>query len=290
MIYFISNNTISIKSYYRFIELVSKLCGGGLIHERYKSITLDAIKTESIEDDKAKTLSNSFSYILNNVNQSLSKVIIKDSFYLLTSIILDDSLIDRILNNYYRNINDDVRYRAIYIHKEILNLNIDRKIEYAFIISNYVMLNANRNILIPYSSIYEQYKLNIKINDMNKWLFLFDQMEEKSESSESISLLTIDDIVNQLKPHLNRLKGIYGITFLAIYGSVVKGLVNQNSDIDFLIDFKMDLLDYQKSINKEKVKSIIIETLNAKVDLIEFKHALDNLDINEMENIVVLIK
>lgn len=65
--------SISVKSFYRFVEFVSKLCGSKLRHERYKQIALDIIEAQSEEEVNAKRLSNALLYVLNNSKQSLGK-------------------------------------------------------------------------------------------------------------------------------------------------------------------------------------------------------------------------
>ena len=68
---------ISPKSFYRFIEFISKLCGGGLTHEKYKQIALDVTSAESKEEKEVKSLADFYHYILLNIKQPFSIEIIK---------------------------------------------------------------------------------------------------------------------------------------------------------------------------------------------------------------------
>lgn len=50
------------------------------------------------------------------------------------------------------------------------------------------------------------------------------------------------------------------------------------------------LLDCEKGEKNRELKEYLASLLNAEVDLINFDHALKNLDISEMENVLIFIK
>lgn len=72
-----------IKLYYRFVEFTSRLVEIGLPHERFKRIILDDFKAESIEEKEVKAFANAYLYILNNINQSVTKEILQETYYYL---------------------------------------------------------------------------------------------------------------------------------------------------------------------------------------------------------------
>lgn len=283
------NQAISPKSFYRFIEFISKLCGGGLTHEKYKQIALDASSAESKEEKEVKSLADSYHYILLNVKQPFSIEIIKKAYYLLTNQIIDDEIANKILECFYININDDPIHRVMYIQRIIHKKQLERRIEFAFIISNLIMLKCNRYPLIPYGHTFEQYKLNIKIDDEDKWIILLSQMEEKPKEINQTEI-NKDKIIELIKTKLDFIKTKYQVTFLALYGGVVKGFITSSSDVDFLISFDSSLLDFERGQNRGKLKEYLHELLNAEVDFIDFSHVLRSLDISEMENVLALIK
>lgn len=271
------------------MEFVSKLCGGSLPHERYKQIALDCFAAESKEEIETKSLADAYRFAISNVNQPLSKIIIQKAYYLLTESILEEDVASRILDCFYKNINNTPEQRIMSLQRKIIKLDINRRIELSFILSNLIMIKCDRNPLIPYTHLFESYKLNLKIDDSKKWLFLISQMEEKQKelSPSKIDLKTIIEIV---KPKLDYLKNKFKVEFLGIYGSVVKGLTFQTSDIDFLVSFDSSLLDFERGQHNENLKIFLEELLDSEIDLIDFTHALKTLDISEMENLVVLIK
>lgn len=284
------NLCVPSKSFYRFVEFVSKLCGGSLPHERYKKIALDLYNAESKEEIEAKALSDAFSYILSNIHQSFSNSIIKNTYYLLTGMVLEDSIIDRLLENFYSNINADPLNRVILIQKTILKNIKLRRIEFAFLLSNYTMLKSDRHLLIPYPHTFDEYKLNLKLDDYDKWLFLLKEMEEKPHDEDKPISLNKKQVIELIKPKLEYIKSKYKVTFLALYGGFVKGLLMPSSDIDFLVSFDSSLLDYEKGEKNRELKEYLASLLNAEADFINFNHALKNLDISEMENVLIFIK
>ena len=281
---------ISVKSFYRFVEFVSKLCGSKLPHERYKQIALDIIEAQSEEEANAKRLSNAFLYVLNNSKQSLGKEQLNNIYYLLTNDFIDDIVINKLLKRYYVNINCDVEHKVLYIHNYIISLEIKRKIEFAFLISSYLMIKEERGALVPFCAIFDEYLVNIKMGDEARLLFLFKQMEDSSEDDQSLSKLTFDEAIKIVKPNLDYIKVNFKVKTLCLYGSIVKGVVNESSDIDFLVDFEDDLVDFEKGNYREKLTKFLKELLASKVDIVYFDHALTSLDIQEMNNLIVLIK
>lgn len=282
--------TISVKSFYRFVEFVSKLCGSKLPHERYKQITLDIIEAQSEEEVNAKRLSNAFLYVLNNSKQSLGKEQLNNIYYLLTNDFIDDIVINKLLKRYYVNINCDVEHKVLYIHNYIISLEIKRKIEFAFLIASLLMVKEGRGVLVPFGAIFDEYLVSIKMEDESKLLFLFKQMEDSSEDDQSLSKLTFDEAIKIVKPNLDYIKVNFKVKTLCLYGSIVKGVMNESSDIDFLVDFDDGLIDYEKGSMREQLTKYLKELLNSKVDLVYFDHALTSLDIQEMNNLIVLIK
>ncbi len=56
-----------------------------------------------------------------------------------------------------------------------------------------------------------------------------------------------------------------------------------------LIIFNENVTNYKKNQYAEILKEYLSEKLNQTVDLLDFTHAMENLDLREMENITTLI-
>ena len=127
----IVNNDIDIKLYYRFIEFVAKLSGISLPHERFKLIVLDNFKAESKDEIFVKRFSEAYLYLLNNVNQTLTKEVLIRAYFLLTNTIMEDDKALLILSTYYKNYDEVSHYLSGVIHFTILNNVDESKIEFA---------------------------------------------------------------------------------------------------------------------------------------------------------------
>ena len=86
------------------------------------------------------------------------------------------------------------------------------------------------------------------------------------------------------------MKEKYHISYLGLYGGIVKGITTVSSDIDFLVLFEENLLGFQRGQNINNLKEFIKDVIKYEVDIIDFTHALKNLDISEMNNLITLIK
>ena len=74
-----------------------------------------------------------------------------------------------------------------------------------------------------------------------------------------------------------------------LYGSFAKEKTLKTSDLDLLVIFDEKITNFEKKEKKQKLAEYLNQKLNIKIDLIEFTSAIENLDLNEMENIITLI-
>ena len=283
------NEKIKIKHFYRFIEFISKLLKVGLPHERFKLLALDEFKAESKEEFNVKYLADAYLYLINNINQSLTTKVIKNAYFLLTGITLNEEVLTKIIEIYYQNYDESSHYLAALVHFSVLDNVKEKKIEFAFMLSNLVMYKKKRNPLIPFEFVYEKYFKAIKEKDLNKLLYVFASIEVNNKELKENKKLNIEDIVYEIKSNEAILKNKYNIKKLYLYGSFAKDNTTISSDLDFLVIYDEKLLNIERSINKEEVKNYLNKKLDIHIDLIDFTHALTKLDISEMENIITLI-
>lgn len=285
----ILNQEIEIKYYYRFIEFTSKMLKSSLPHERYKLISLDYYKAESEEEMKVKTFSESYLYLLNNVQQSLTIRVIQKAYYLLTDILLKEAVCKKVLKAYYQNYDEAPHYLASLVHFTVLDNIKIRKIEFAFMLSNFIMLKKQRCPLIPYVTIHEVYNKVIQKNNIQKLMLIFQEIEVSHKLNAGIKEFSLDKIIQKVKELKPALKGKYDIKKLYLYGSYAKQRTTNKSDMDFLLIFRKELVPFEKSIKLQELKTFLNEQLQIQTDLLDFTHAMEKLDISEMENIITLI-
>ena len=285
----IVNNDMEIKFFYRFIEFTSKLLGVDLPHERFKLLVLDSFKAESTTEIKVKSFSESYLYLINNVNQSLTTAIIKKAYYLLTDIMLDEEKCNIILKEFYKHYDETSHYLAALIHFKVLDNVEERKVEFAFMMSNLIMLKKKRNPFIPYEFMFDAYFKAIENKNIDKLMYIYAEIEGNSKPNYNQVELTQDKIIEKVKQCKSILKNKYNVKKLYLYGSYAKQKTSQSSDLDLLVIFGKELLNIERCKNSDALIKYLSIKLQITVDLLDFTHAMDNLDINEMENIITLI-
>ena len=78
--------------------------------------------------------------------------------------------------------------------------------------------------------------------------------------------MRIDDIIATLRQHLPELRERYGVTYLGLFGSWVRGEQSRGSDLDVLVELDdrgltlFDFLDLEEHLS---------QLLDVKVDLVE---------------------
>ena len=280
---------IDIKLYYRFVEFTSRLVGFSLPHERFKRIILDDFKAESREEKEVKQFANAYLYILNNLNQSVTKEVLQESYYLLTHECLDVELSRQILETFYMHFDENSHYVAMMVHLKILELIKKRKIEFAFMISNLIMLKKERYPLIPYEYMYEVYKQTIENKNKDKLMVIFSQIEAITKPHENHSNISKEEIMVKINENKQYLIKEFYLSKLYLYGSYAKERVTTQSDLDLLVIFDKEMLPLEKGMIIKKLCDFLENKIKIHIDILDFSHALENLDISEMENIITLI-
>ena len=280
---------IDIKLYYRFVEFTSRLVGFSLPHERFKRIILDDFKAESREEKEVKQFANAYLYILNNLNQSVTKEVLQESYYLLTHECLDEEISRQILETYYMHYDENSHYVAMLVHFKILQLVKVRNIEFAFMISNLIMLKKERYPLIPYEYMYEVYKQTIENKNKDKLMVIFSQIEAITKPHENHSNISKEEIIVRIKENKQYLIKEFYLSKLYLYGSYAKERVTTQSDLDLLVIFDKEMLPLEKGMVIKNLTEYLENKINIHLDILDFSHALNNLDISEMENIITII-
>lgn len=77
-------------------------------------------------------------------------------------------------------------------------------------------------------------------------------------------MLSIEHLEALLRKNMNNIKN-YGVLRLGIFGSYSKGHPSEDSDIDILISFELDMKTFDNYID---LKFFLEELLNKKIDLV----------------------
>ena len=280
---------INDKEFYRFIEFTMKMQETGLTHERIKQIIKDKTQALSVEEKEVRNLTDAFTYIVNNVNQTFSKETINKSYYMLNLEVMDEEKQEEILKTYYKYSDESIYLRVAKIQNKIIELKINKKIEYSLLLANLIMLKISRGILITYPNISEIYKEALINRNEEKLMLLYSRLETISNSENESKEIDVEKINEYIKRNKNYILARYHVEKLYLYGSFAKNTMNKNSDVDFLVMLEEDIINIEKERIIKELIEYLTKELGIKVDIIDFTHAMKVLEINEMENIITLI-
>ena len=276
------------KEIYQFIYFVKKLLNYDIKKEKIEKISDDKITCLSNEDLMIKRISNACNYLFSNINQIFNEDIINQCYFLISNSLLDKTIIKNIVSLYYQNIDNSPYTLAGLIHLFIINNIKQTEIEFAFIISNYIMIKKQKGLLIPYEYCIKKYYDIITNNDLSSLILLFFDIEKKIKVKRNCNLTKkeVCIIIQKLK---NELVAKYDIKKLYLFGSYAKGTNNNYSDIDFIVIFNKDMINESRLDKIDEVKQYLINVLNCEIDILDFNYAIENLGENEMEHIITLI-
>lgn len=240
------------------------------------------------QEKKIKRFFNSSNYIFNNINQSFTENLIIQAHFLLTNKLLDKEITAKIIELYYKNIDVAPHSLAALLHLYIINNTEENNIEFAFLISNYVMLKRNRYFLMPYEYCHSDYREAIEDNDISNLIRIFYDIELVKKEKKACQL-SKDEVIQKIKTIKEELVSIYCVDKLYLFGSFAKGNNTEKSDLDFVAIFNELLINIEKKEMIIKVKTYLIDIFNCDVDLLDFSYALDSFDKSQMEYLITLI-
>ena len=259
-----------------------------IVQEKIKYIFYDEFNLFSEQERFIKRLCNCSNYIFNNINQSFTEELIIQTYFLLTNELLKNGITTKIIELYYKNIDSAPHSLAALIHLYILNNIEENNIEFAFLISNYIMLKKDRWFLMPYEYCHNDYREAIKNNDISSLIRIFYDIELVKKEKKAC-LLSRDEVIQKIKFIKKELVSSYCVDKLYLFGSFAKGNNTEKSDLDFVVIFNESLINKEKNDMIKKVKEYLKNEFDCDVDLLDFSYALDTFDKSQMEYLITLI-
>lgn len=277
-----------IKYINKIIFYILKLSEYKIPIMKIDQIVTDNIKCLTEEELYIKKLANTLYYVMNNYHQVFNKELLNQLYYLLTNSFLDEQIINNIIEKYYENIDNSVYYLIAVIHMFIINNVKKNKIEFAFIISEFIILNKNNTLLIPRDFVHLEYNKAIENNNFALFVKLIFDMEYIINDKYPCKY-TKEEIIQKIKEVKNKLIKEFDVKKLFLFGSFAKDTNNESSDVDFLVILDDNLINVERLKQVDYIKEFLSKELECRVDVLDFSYALENLGENEMENIVTLI-
>lgn len=198
------------------------------------------------------------------------------------------TIVNQIIKLYYKNIDIASHSLAALLHLFIVNNIPKNNVEFAFLISNYIMLKKGRWFLMPYEYCHNDYKEAIDSNDLSSLIRIFYDIElVKKEKVPCLS--SRDEVIQKVKFIKKDLLSNYKIEKLYLFGSFAKGNNTEKSDLDFVVIFNKSLINKEKNDMIKNMKNYLSKEFACDVDLLDFSYALDTFDKSQMEYLITLI-
>ena len=256
--------------------------------EKIKDISDDCIICQENFEYNVKSFINSLNLIVHNYQQPFNKELLNQSYFLLTNELIDSSILDKIMELYYKNIDVAPHSLAALLHLYITNNITKNNIEFAFLISNYIMLKKDRWFLMPYEYCHNDYREAIKNNDLSSLIRIFYDIELIKKEKKPC-LLSREEVIQKIKSIKEELVNNYYIEKLYLFGSFAKGNNTNKSDLDFVVIFNESLINKEKNDMIKIVKEYLKNEFDCDVDLLDFSYALNTFDKSQMEYLITLI-
>ena len=263
------------------LYFIAKYNNLGIIHNRIKQINNDDFPCINEQERDIKRFLNSCNYIFSNINQAFNEELVNQSYYLLTNKLMNENTVKNIVEVYYKNIDNAPHTIAAIIHLTIINHIEYNNNEFAFIISNYIMLKKERWFLIPFEFCFGDYRIAVENNDISLLIRLFYDIEIVRKEKNACNY-SFEEIVELVKKKHTELIQKFKVNSLYLFGSFAKGNNNNKSDLDFMVIFDGSLINIEKKNNLNSLKNYLKNCFSCDVDLLDFSYAMDTFDKSQM--------
>ena len=270
----------------KLVFFIISLTNHTIAREKIEQIAYDKIRCLTKEELLIKRLVNSLNYLFNNINQEFDEETIKALYYLFTNTLIDKTIANEIVKLYYKNIDNSAYYLSALVHLFIIKTT--NNIEFAFIVSELIMLKKNKNVIIPRTYSHGDYTDAIVNKDLSLLVRLMFEMEYICDQKYPCKYSRAE-VIKKIKLYKEYLIDTFNIKKLYLFGSFAKGTNNENSDIDFLVILDESLINIERLEQISILKEYLSELFECSVDVLDFTFALKELGENEIEHALTLI-
>ena len=274
-----------IKEIIKLIYFITKFRNDYVIYEYVKKIYYDFDNYTANIELLIKNICDSTNYIFNNINQSFTKELLIKAYFLLSNKLIDSAVVNKLIELYYKNIDVAPHSLAALLHLFIINNVEKNNLEFAFLISNYIMLKKGRWFLMPYEYCHNDYREAVKNNDLSSLIRIFYDIESVKKDKKPC-LLSKDEVIQKIKYLKEELVTKYYIEKLYLFGSFAKGNNTEKSDLDFVVILNESLINNEKNEIITNVKKYLGNEFECDVDLLDFSYALNTFDKSQMEYLI----
>ena len=277
-----------IKEIIKLIYFITKFRNDYVIYEYVKKIYYDFDNYTANIELLMKNICDSTNYIINNINQYFAKELLIKAYFFFSNKLIDSAVVNKLTELYYKTIDVAPHSFAALLHLFIINNVEKNNLEFAFLISNYIMLKKGRWFLMPYEYCHNDYREAVKNNDLSSLIRIFYDIESVKKDKKPC-LLSKDEVIQKIKYLKEELVTKYYIEKLYLFGSFAKGNNTEKSDLDFVVILNESLINNEKNEIITNVKKYLGNEFECDVDLLDFSYALNTFDKSQMEYLITLI-
>ncbi len=284
-------STINNKVFYRFVEFTSRFIRYELSHEDYKLIALDKKEANTVIEKKVKRLANAFAYLLHQSSQIIDIELIQTTYFLLTKKRIGQKNSEKILKNIYLRIDESPYIQASGVILIINKIQLNRKFEFSLLIANYILVKSGKFPIIFHELDRKNIRDLIK-NDEDKhlleviYMYEFQTRHGIGYEESDRNGITLKEVIEILKTNQQDMMRQFKLKHLFIYGSLAKGSTHYSSDVDLLVDFGDEMINFHKQEYINEIQKYLKTRIKNKMDILDFSYSLMYAEIKEMNNTI----
>ncbi len=273
-----------------FFEKILRYLKYDFPHERYKGIVYSEISPESPLEEKIKIYYDALLFLLSNRKFPITSSFLKRFFYLMYGEEMSEDLLIRLKSYYfylmdYAPVEKAVEFH-LYVYQELRDLLEEDRLIISLFFLNYCLVACNIPCIRLLNNELKEYVLyREKFFEGDKktiYFFLLNIIRKSKFQDKSYYIdlkpLSLQEIINFISKNKKFIVDKFKIKHLYVFGSYAKRTNRIDSDIDFLINFSLDLL-YEEKLNlKLLFENYLFDAFHRYIDIHEiFEYLTDDL-------------
>lgn len=284
---------ISKKEFYKSIRRIGIFFDLELHCDTYKKLILNMIPFYSKVEEKVKRLSSCLLFIIYNSNTELTFSLIKQIYYILFLVEINDDDVMEIMKIIYSDNSKSLYEKVSNIFIFLYNSEKENYKLFSFMLVNYLFIRNGKNVFSIEKNKKTMFE-SIVFNKSKTELIAFLICEHHYIKTEFDNLIInnnkilLNDLLETLYSCKVKLSDQYKVKHLSVYGSYTKKMENECSDLDVLIEFDSCVRSYEKKELFQKIIVYLQDKLNMKIDLTTIEDFCGFFKSYGIENIITV--
>lgn len=280
------------------LEKIFNYLGYEFRHDNYKSVAYGETCFLTPLEERTKNYIDAFVYLLSNRNMVLTSKVLSRFIYIIKQEEINCDILKRISSYYFFLDSFDELDKALkfslFIYKELEFLNHEEKLVISMMLFNYSLVKSNIPCVQLIVDELEEYERLIENKEYEKlYLFMYEVIKNNKFQDKTyyqkLKPLTINNLKRKILKEKDKLKDIYKIKSIYIFGSFSKKTERIDSDIDMAVSLSLDLDEKEKEKIIKELKEYFYKAFKRFVDIHELMDVVHEDFIEEAVNIIKII-